>query len=266
MAFAPGIVPPPSTSIDRRVWFLVHRKGVVVREGSLPGDEDARALGIDPAAAHYLGRLDDAEAFAAPFEGAPPPPFAIAGLRDSFAMLGEERFFVAGRATQIVEWATTHRFCGRCATPTERVDGERCMRCPSCQLTAYPRIAPAVIVLVRRGEEALLARGARFPLPFYSTLAGFSEVGESLEETVAREVREEVGVEVKDVRYFGSQPWPFPHSLMIGFVAWWAGGEIRIEEKEILDAKWFTRETLPMIPPPLSIARRLIDSWLLEAR
>src|SRR5262249_3755857 len=141
---------------------------------------------------------------------------------------------------------------------------ERCMKCPACGLTAYPRIAPAVIVLVRRGEEALLARGARFPLPFYSTLAGFSEVGETLEQTVAREIREEVGVEVKDVRYFGSQPWPFPHSLMIGFTAEWAGGEIKCDPTEIADAKWFRADALPLVSPPLSIARRLIDAWVAE--
>src|SRR6185436_16767524 len=120
---------------------------------------------------------------------------------------------------------TTHRFCGRCGAPTEPVPDERCMRCPACGLMAYPRIAPAVIVLVRRGDEALLARGARFPGIFFSTLAGFVEPGESLEETIAREIEEEVGIQVKSPRYFGSQPWPFPHSLMVGFHAEWAGGE-----------------------------------------
>src|SRR5262249_21484937 len=185
-------------------------------------------------------------------------PLSVAALRDLFALLGEERFGVAGRATQIVEWASTHRFCGRCATPTEPSKEERCLVCPSCRLSSDPRISPAIIVLVRRGEEALLARNARFPLPFYSTLAGFSEVGESLEETLSREVREEVGVEVTDIRYFGSQPWPFPHSLMVGFFASWAGGEIRIDPKEIVDAKWFRADALPPIPPRLSIPPRLI--------
>jgi NAD+ diphosphatase len=140
------------------------------------------------------------------------------------------------------------------------------MRCPACGLTAYPRIAPAIITLVRRGDEALLARGARFPLPFYSTLAGFAEPGESLEETLVREVREEVGVEVRDLRYFGSQPWPFPHSLMIGYFAEWASGEIAIDGSEILDAQWFTVDRLPNVPPRISIARRLIDAWVDEVR
>jgi NAD+ diphosphatase len=214
---------------------------------------------------HDVGDLDDAPARAAAIADAPlPEPFFVAGLRELFSALSEETFWSAGRATQIVDWANTHRFCGRCATPTERVQGERCMRCPKCGHLAYPRITPAIIVLVRRGEEALLARGARFPLPFYSTLAGFSEVGESLEETLAREVREEVGIEVKDIRYFGSQPWPFPNSLMIGFSAEWAGGEIRIDGNEILDANWYRADSLPAIPPRISIARRLIDAWLDE--
>ena len=136
------------------------------------------------------------------------------------------------------------------------------MSCPACNRVYYPRISPAVIVLVTRGEEALLARNSRFPLPFFSTLAGFSEVGESLEETLVREVREEVGIDVGDVRYFGSQPWPFPNSLMIGFFAEYRSGELKLDPDEIAEAAWFKREELPMVPPPVSIARKLIDAWL----
>jgi NAD+ diphosphatase len=125
-------------------------------------------------------------------------------------------------------------------------------------------VAPAIIVLVRRGDEALLARSGRFPRPFFSTLAGFVEAGESLEETLAREVREEVGVEVTNIRYFGSQPWPFPHSLMVGFTADYAGGEIVVDGEEIAEARWFQVTDLPMVPPRTSIARRLIDAWVTE--
>jgi NAD+ diphosphatase len=243
--------------------YLVHPKGLVVRRdaqggASLPSAADAAQLGVS--ASEDLGDGD----WSASFDDAPPEPFTVAGLRELWAALGEASWHTAGRAVQLVEWARTHRFCGRCATPTERVEGERCMRCPSCGLLAYPRISPAVIVLVRRGDEALLARGARFPLPFYSTLAGFVEAGESLEQTVHREIREEVGVEVDDVRYFGSQPWPFPHSLMIGFNARWVSGDIEADGNEILDAKWFRADDLPPVPPPLSIARRLIDAWVSE--
>ena len=138
------------------------------------------------------------------------------------------------------------------------------MRCPACTLSAYPRIAPAIIVLVQRGDLALLAHGTRFPAPFYSTLAGFVEPGESLEETLVREVKEEVGVDVGDIRYFGSQSWPFPHSLMLGFFATWQGGEIVCEPTEIVDAKWFRAAELPMIPPRPSISRQLIDAWVAD--
>jgi NAD+ diphosphatase len=264
----------PSTSTTG-AWFLVHPRGIVVaRDGDgggirLPTEAEVMALGARgggepaPADVHDVGELGDAPARAAAVTEAPlPEPFFVAGLRELFGAFSEETFWYAGRASQIIDWATTHRYCGRCAAATERVPGERCLRCPRCGHLAYPRITPAIIVLVRRGDEALLARGARFPLPFYSTLAGFSEVGESLEETLAREVREEVGIEVKDVRYFGSQPWPFPNSLMVGFSAEWAGGEIRIDGKEILDANWYRADSLPAIPPKISIARRLIDAWV----
>jgi len=243
-------------------WYLVHPEGLVVRrEGEaavLPTEADVAALGLDASQGEPTG---NGRALRVPGDGVLPEPLAVVGLREGFALLGEEGFLEAGAATQVLEWATTNRYCGRCATPTERVPGERCMRCPSCGLLSYPRIAPAVIVLVRRGAEALLARGARFPLPFFSTLAGFVEIGETLEETVAREIREEVGIEVKDARYFGSQPWPFPHSLMVGFTAQWAAGDVRPDGKEILEARWFRADALPTIPPRLSIARRLIDAW-----
>jgi NAD+ diphosphatase len=246
-------------------FYLVHPKGLVVRREAggvvLPGEGDVKALGLDPVSGEPTG---EGRALAVPADVVLPEPLAVVGLRETFASLGEAGFMAAGVATQLVEWVTTSRFCGRCATPTERVADERCMRCPACGLVAYPRIAPAVIVLVRRGAEALLARGARFPLPFFSTLAGFVEVGETLEDTVSREIREEVGIEVSDARYFGSQPWPFPHSLMVGFTATWAGGEVCPDEREILEARWFQADALPPIPPRLSIARRLIDAWVAE--
>lgn len=249
-----------------RAWFVVHPAGLVVRRDREPlellTDEDAAAFGLTNRDALELGAASVVAGPAGP--GPIEPPFEVARLWELYPALGDERFLLAGRAAQIVEWATTHRFCGRCGTPTERMPTERAMRCPACKLLAYPRISPAVIVLVRRGEEALLAHGARFPGVFYSTLAGFVEIGESLEQTIAREVREEVGVEVKDVRYFGSQAWPFPHSLMVGFFAEWAGGELRADGVEIVDARWCRAGDLPPIPPPLSIARALIDAWIAD--
>ena len=259
-----------SRMTSSRAWFVVHPQGLVVRRDGdrveLLTDADADALGLAGAELHELGPLDGARAVAVAIgEGTLPTPFEVGNLRALYPVLGDRRFLMAGSATQVVEWSATHRFCGRCATPTERVAGERCKRCPACGLLGYPRIAPAVIFLVRRGKEALLARGARFPGAFYSTLAGFVEIGESLEDTILREVREEVGIAVKNPRYFGSQPWPFPNSLMVGFFADYESGEIEADGDEILEARWFRHDDLPMIPPRLSIARRLIDAWIEDA-
>jgi NAD+ diphosphatase len=268
MAFVPGIEAPAGADTARAMYFVVHRKGLVVhRDGSSPrvlDSAESAAIAAPGAEAHFLGTLDGVSTFAVAAAEVVSEPFEVLGLRGLFGAVSDAVFGVAGRAVQIVEWAATHRFCGRCATPTERAPGERSMRCPSCDLSAYPRIAPAIIVLVRKGDLALLAHGNRFPMPFYSTLAGFVEPGESLEETLVREVKEEVGIDVGDIRYFGSQSWPFPHSLMLGFFATWKSGEIVCDPAEIVDAKWFSANELPMIPPPLSISRQLIDVWLAD--
>jgi NAD+ diphosphatase len=254
------------------LWFLVHPRGLVVRRDgerlTLPGEDDVDALRIESAASHDIGLFGGTPAWAAAVAEATTlaPGFEIVSLRQVYGAFSDATFAMAGRAAQVVEWASTHAYCGRCATPTVRVAGERCARCPACGLLAYPRITPAVIVLVRRGDEALLAHNARAPAGWFSTLAGFVEIGESLEETLVREVREEVGVDVAGIRYFGSQPWPFPHSLMVGFVADYAGGEIAVDGVEILEARWFRADALPPVPPPLSIARQLIDSWVAEVQ
>ena len=169
-------------------------------------------------------------------------------------------FALTGRASQLLDWERDHSFCGRCGAPMQIADGERAMHCKRCDTLLYPRIAPCVITLVTRGEEMLLARSARFPRPMYSTLAGFIEAGESAEETLRREVREEVGVEVGELRYFASQAWPFPNQLMLGFFADFESGEIRPDPAEIADAGWFSARELPTIPPPQSIAGQLIQT------
>jgi NAD+ diphosphatase len=266
MAFVPAVVQPAVLSA-RPLWFVVQASSLIVRADdggvSLPDAEDIARWGLDAQQAHYLGQLDGQDCFALESGVVEPlTPWAVEGLRGLYGRLREPVFDVAGRALQIVYFGLVHRFCGRCGTPTLRDANERCVRCPACHLAAYPRISPAIIVLIRRGEEALLASSARFTTGFYSTLAGFVEPGESLEDTLGREVREEVGVEVTAVRYFGSQPWPFPHSLMVGFTAEHARGEIVADGEEIRDARWFRADALPLVPPKLSIARRLIDAWV----
>ncbi|MDB4950912.1 MAG: nudC [Gemmatimonadetes bacterium] len=193
-----------------------------------------------------------------------PAGAAFHGLRGLHGVLDDELYRMAGRAVQVMEWDRSHLFCSRCGTAAERVEGELAKRCPACGKTDYPRITPAVIVRIESGDgsRVLLARGPQFAPGVYSTIAGFVEPGESLEEAVAREVREEVGVEVAEIRYFGSQPWPYPHSLMVGFTARYAGGELRLQESEVEDAKWFGVDDMPLVSPPLSIARVLIDDWV----
>jgi NAD+ diphosphatase len=236
---------------DEPLVFAVGAGTVVVHEGEAP----------DLDGAIFLGTLDGRPCWATAMEGdadgAALPLMALWGRVDDLT------WTIAGRAVQLVEWERTHRYCGRCATPTEPAAGERARRCPSCGLLAFPRLAPAIITLVEREDgRALLARGRTFPIPMYSCLAGFVEPGETLEEAVHREVGEEVGIDIIDVRYWNSQPWPFPHSLMIGFQARYGGGDLVLDEAEIIDANWYAPDDLPPIPPGLSIARRLIDDWV----
>lgn len=245
-------------------WFVVHPKGLVARRDGealvLPSDNEIAEWQLRPEDAHSLGE----DSLAIPITGRIAEPFKPFALRELAAFLDRSLFGLAGRALHTADWMTTSRFCGRCGTATKRHEVERSMVCPSCDLHIYPRISPAIITLVRKGEQALLASNAKFPGVFYSTLAGFADIGESLEETLAREVTEETGIKVKNIRYFGSQPWPFPNSLMIAFTAEWESGEISIDPKEISDAQWFSATALPVIPPPLSIARALIDAWIAE--
>ena len=184
-------------------------------------------------------------------------------VRSLFSIAGPEIFALAGRATQLMDWKKNHRFCGHCATPTVMKTSEFGMECPACRLVVYPRISPAVMVLVRRGPDELLrARSPHFKPGVFSALAGFVEAGETLEECARREVMEEVGVKISRLEYFQSQSWPFPNSLMVAFFADYESGEITPDPSEIEAAAWFNRNDLPRLPDPVSIARRLIEAAL----
>jgi len=211
---------------------------------------------------HYLGDYDGVPCVARtlPDDARDCEGLRYTGLRSLFFAIPEPLVAIAGRAFQVIEWDRTHRYCGRCGTPTHTKSGERAKECPRCGYAAYPRVSPAMMALVTRGREILLARSHRFPQGMFSALAGFVEAGETIEDCIVREVREEVGVEVTDLRYFASQSWSFPHSLMIAFTAEYAGGEIRCDDSEIAEARWFDAAALPSRPPSLSIARRLIDA------
>ena len=284
--FAPGVAPPASA--EQAHWFVFKGDRLLVELGPpsphpsgdlrvpsrpswarLPLYKNNNPLWFEPARTLYLGALGGLACWAveAPADApAPPAGHAWEGLRTLFSVLEDAHFALAGRAVQLLDWDRHHRYCGRCGAPTEAKTEERARICPACKLTAYPRLAPAVMALVRREGEILLGRSHHFPPGMYSALAGFVEPGETLEQCLAREVEEEVGVQVSRARYFASQPWPFPNSLMIAFICDWQSGEIRPQAGEIEDAKWFDILQLPKLPSKISIARRLIDAAVEEMR
>lgn len=228
---------------------------------SIPEWGELSGEGLALESVQHIGVLGDRACYAAVLasEASPPEPFELRDLRSLFTELDETFIWVAGRANQLVDWQRTHQYCGACGHPTEDKKEERAKICPQCKLVNYPRLSPAIIVAVTDGDRILLARNNRFKIPIYSVLAGFVEPSETLEQCVHREVKEEVGVDVENIKYFGSQPWPFPNSLMVGFTADYAGGDIVIDPDELMDAGWFTRDELPQTPTTISIAGRLIE-------
>ena len=213
----------------------------------------------NPKEALLVGELQGLPCYAAELDEPPPDiPGELIPVRSLFSLAGEETISLAGRATLLLDWQKNHRYCGKCGTLTNRKPHEHSMTCPACGLVSYPRISPAVMVLISRGDELLLARGHRFKPGVFSALAGFVETGETLEQCAAREVREEVGLEIANLRYFGSQSWPFPDSLMVAFFADYAGGTIQPDPSEIEDAGWFSRNALPTLPEPMSLAWQMI--------
>ena len=255
----------PGDKIEKAWWFVFSRGKLLTLQAadgpSLPFVRNPEELACQVHEAVYLGRLDNSPCYAAGLVPAEDIPggLALQDLRQLYGRLPSDLFAVAFRGLHLLDWSKKTRFCGRCGSPmTERTDF-LAKECTACKNVSFPRISPAVIVLVERDNRVLLARSPRFKDSFYSVLAGFAEPGETLEQTVAREVREETGIAVQNIRYFGSQPWPFPDSLMIGFTAQYADGDIRVDGTEILEAQWFPFDRLPKIPGKISIARELID-------
>ena len=227
--------------------------------------EWVKGLGLPVACEHGIGHFDGEPVYLLVLEGADELPgcqwqsLRAFMLNDDFA-----HYRVLAYAAQISTWAREHRFCGSCGARNVQVPLERAMHCSVCDLRAYPRISPSMIVLITRGDEILLARSPRFVTGVYSTLAGFAEPGESAEDCVVREVYEEVRLKIKNIRYVGSQCWPFPHSMMLGFHAEYESGEIVPQADEIEDAQWFRVDALPPRPMSRSIARYLIDLYIAQ--
>ncbi len=264
--FRPGVEPPAELPRESLV-FAFHAENLVI-----DARQDWRLPNLDD-----LG-LNDGHVYLGSYEGLPclgleldrerplPPGLKAERLRNCWGRLPDPLYATAGFAWQIVHWNATHRFCGRCAEPTRSLPGERAKRCPRCQHVAYPRLSPVVIMLVRKGRQILLARPQNAAYFFFSALAGFVEPGETLEDAVQREILEEASIEIGNLRYFGSQPWPFPHSLMIGFFADYQSGDLRLDSKEIAEGGFYEIDALPPLPGKLSIARALIDAAVEEIR
>jgi NAD+ diphosphatase len=231
-----------------------------------PECREFEAMKLTTIRQHYLGTLDGRHCYSAELDTdlSTPRGFSLVGLREIFGVVDEELFSLAVHAIQIINWDKMHQYCGKCGARTGYALEERAKYCGSCGSVYYPRISPAVIVAVKKGNELLLLRNKIYKHDFYSVLAGFVEPGESLEECLVREVREEANIEVKNIKYFASQSWPFPNSLMVGFTADYAGGDLRVDGKEIADADWYRPDNFPKIPGSISIARRLIDAFVNE--
>ena len=263
--FVPGGESNADAAGGPSLWFVLRGDHLLVaRNGAsfdLPSDAQMPGLGLSTGRAHVMGTVGGTtcRVLGVSRDTEAPAGWSFEGVRSLFDAIPDGFFAAAARALEIADWDQSHRYCGTCGSPTVLKPGERALECTACGSLSYPRISPAVIVAVVRDRRILLARARRFPPTMYSVLAGFVEPGETLEQCVVREVREETGIDVKNLRYFDSQPWPFPHSLMVAFTAEYAGGEIQADDSEIVDANWFTADAFPDLPHPLSVARRLIN-------
>lgn len=261
---------PPDHLRNRAYFFIFSGNSVFIRQEedhqvSIPVLKMDEALEMKLEQVCFIGSLGERGCYSAH----EPASEMKSGLEpvNIRALYGRIEFAfweTAGYARQIHDWNLNFRYCGRCGSRTEPKRDEHVRICPECGLICYPRVSPAAIIAVVRDNRILLARGVNFPnKKMFSVLAGFVEPGETLEDCVRREIREETGIAVKNIRYFKSQPWPFPDSLMVGFTAEYESGEIRIDQNEIAEADWFSRDNLPLIPDRYTIARELID-WFVN--
>lgn len=263
--FTPGDLANPRYD---SVFILVSDNRVLSRERQ-PGEpfqrQDLPAVLLQNERAHYIGEYCERNCFVISVRDQDLAMQEVCywpSLRELLGEIGDEHFQMLGRALQIARWHREHRYCGVCGGLTSPLPRERALVCEDCEQRYFPRISPCVICLVTRGDQMLLARHARSRQPVFTTLAGFVEPGETAEQAVHREILEEVSIEVQNLKYFCSQPWPFPGQLMLGFTAEYAGGEIRVDGVEVLEAHWFNIEDLPLVPPPSTISAQLIRSFI----
>ncbi len=269
MNFVPA-VKRPDGEWDVAYWFCYQGNNLMTEmvddQVSIPMLRQLDDIGIKPTRMQFIGSLGEFPCFSAelPLSTAWPDNSTFLNLIDLYHRVDEETYKAAVYAHQIVAWDKNHQYCGVCGTKTDNLTDERAKKCPQCMHVTFPRISPAIMVAIIKNNQLLLAKNRTFSRGFYSILAGFVDPGEQLEESVIREVKEEVGLTIKNLRYFGSQPWPFPDSLMIAFTADYEDGEIVVDNNEIIEAGWYSAHKLPKCPTGnLSVAGRLID-WFKE--
>lgn len=253
------------------IFTIYNGKLLVKKEEStlnIPCINEIKKLNVQYENEFFIGELEEKSCFAieASSEIQLIDNFQLIPLNEIGSLIDEELFLIAGRANQVLNWDNTHRFCGKCGSKTENKKEELAKVCPNCNYVMYPVICPAIIVAVTKGDQILLAHNRGFKNNLYSLIAGFVEAGEDLQSTVKREVFEEVGIKVKNVKYFKSSPWSFPNSLMVGFFAEYESGEIKVDGNEIVDADWFTRDNFPNIPKKFTLARKIIDEFVKRNR
>ena len=252
-------------------WFIFYKDQLLVEQQT---DGFHIPIGIEPpvkvpigSTVHNIGMLQDIPCktytIHTPISGEEAPIRQMVGLRASYDMLPFEEYKQAGKAFQILNWDQNTRYCPACGVPTKQIS-DIGKKCPECRQEFYPHISPAIIVRITRGDSILMVRARNFRGNYYGLVAGFLEAGETLEECVHREVMEETGIQIKNLKYFGSQPWPYPSGVMIGFTADYKSGELKLQDEELCAGAFFTKGNLPEIPRKLSLARKLIDDWLMN--
>jgi NAD+ diphosphatase len=274
LIFMPLVIAPQKKDNKRSYCFAFKDRELLLFNENcdlrLPSFEEIENLKFDVLRTQYLGELNDISCYSMELDTrntecsfeVPPAGVRFAGLRELLGLIEEPLAMLAGKAVHIMEWDRNTLFCGRCGSATSFKEDERAKQCFQCGFVSFPRISPAIIVLIEKENKVLLARSAHFRPGLYSIIAGFVEPGESIEQAVVREVREEVGISIKNLRYFGSQPWPYPDSLMIGFTAEFAEGEIEVDGVEIEDAAWFGRDEIPFVAGKTSISGQLIGYFI----
>lgn len=245
------------------LWFISHKGRILIQDGP-DGPAVPRA---ESPPLPISGEVTDIGEYRglpcrAALAAGSAPGWTELDLFEAHRLLDYELYRLAARAVQLGHWRENTRFCPACGSPTARHHSALALACSGCGKTIFPQPTAAVLALVEKGDSILLVRAHNFRAPFYGLVAGYLEAGESLEECVAREVKEETALAVKNIRYFGSEPWPFPNNVMIGFTAEYAGGEIRLQEEELSEAAFFTRAAMPALPPKISLTRRMIDWWV----